>query len=864
MTDPLFEALRREVDLLGRALGQAIRTLSGEPLFALEERIRTLSKSLREGEPPPSEDPVRELSAQDLEGLVRAFSTYFHLVNLAEERHRVRVNRAREAASRPEAPRHESFLALVGELKALGLGVEEARSLLANLRLHLTFTAHPTETRRRTLRHHLAQIEAALERGAEDELIARVALLWSTEELRRRWTTVEDEVRGGLYYLPRTLWDALPRLAQGIVEAIEKHYGVRPEVSLPLSFRSWIGGDRDGNPNVSPEVTAWAQDFARQELLARYRQALEELIRDLSLSDRRVPISSALRRSLERRALPERFPGESYRQFLMGLLRDLEGLDEREWREELRHLEQALQQAGLEVVARQFVQPLRLRAEVFGLNLVLLDFREESRAHHEAVEELFRAGGLGVAYRELSPRERTDFLLRELTSARPLAPVGYLPQSRSLQVALGALKAWKARGAYVVSMTHEAADLLEVFLLAREVGLYRPGRSLPFDVVPLFETLSDLERAPQIVQELLAFPPWVAHLQGRGGMEVMIGYSDSNKDAGMLAASWALYRAQEGIHRVLQAANLPVFFFHGRGTSTARGGGTAGRALASLPGGTLGQRIRITEQGEALADRYAHPELAYRNLEQMLYHFARAVAQEKLGLAPEPRPEWREAMEEAAAVSAQAYRALLATPGFFEFYEQFTPIREIGALNIASRPVYRSGRVREIQDLRAIPWVMSWTQVRLLLPAWYGLKEGLEVLPGSLRREMYLSWPFFASTLEGAALSMAKADLKIAERYVRLVEPELAERFFPRLRAAFEATRALLEETFEGPLLHRHPVLERQIELRNPYVDPISWIQVELLDRYRKSPPASQERRELEAPLMLSLLGIAAGLRNAG
>jgi phosphoenolpyruvate carboxylase len=413
-------------------------------------------------------------------------------------------------------------------------------------------------------------------------------------------------------------------------------------------------------------------------------------------------------------------------------------------------------------------------------------------------------------------------------------------------------------------MTHHPSDLLEVVLLAREVGLYRPGRALPFDAVPLFETLGDLENSPGVVTRLLQNPVFRAHVNGRGGLEVMIGYSDSNKDAGFLAANWALYQAQEAISQAAEAEEVPVYYFHGRGTSTARGGGTAGRAIASLPPGTVGSRMRLTEQGEALADRYSHPDLAYRNLEQMLYHFALASARDLFGQAEVLKPEWREAVEKASKRSTQVYRELLLRPGFFEFYEQFTPIREIGALNIASRPVYRSGRVREIKDLRAIPWVMSWTQVRLLIPGWYGLAEGLEEIPLQLRREMFGQWPFFASTLDSGAIALAKADLGIAREYLRLVKPELAERFFPTLAASFEKTKALLEETFQAELLSKHPVLARQTELRNPYVDPISQVQVELLERYRKTPPEAPERTGLERALMLSLLGIAAGLRNAG
>jgi phosphoenolpyruvate carboxylase len=643
-------------------------------------------------------------------------------------------------------------------------------------------------------------------------------------------------------------------------------------------FRSWIGGDRDGNPNVVPEVTSWAQNYARETALGKFVEDVDGLIRDLSLSDERVAIARELRLALEDQArrlpLPDRFHGEPYRRVGMGLRYRLRSsLGEQpgpgygstaEFVSDLSKAESSLEQLGLGEIARVSVRPMRLKAEAFGLELVSLDLREEARALTEAAAELLKTAGVHEHYGALDPLQKEALLTQELTTARPLAPVGYRPQGKALQTALEALRHWRARGAHVVSMTHHPSDLLEVLLLAREVGLYRPGRALPFDVVPLFETLSDLQNAPEVVARLLDNPIFKAHVQGRGGLEVMIGYSDSNKDAGFLAANWALYQAQEAITATARSRGVQVYYFHGRGTSTARGGGTAGRAIASLPPGTVGSRMRLTEQGEALADRYAHPELAYRNLEQMLYHMALASARDLYGQAEPLRDDWRAAMEQAAQRSTEVYRELLLRPGFFEFYEQFTPIREIGALNIASRPVYRSGRVREIKDLRAIPWVMSWTQVRLLIPSWYGLAEGLQEIPLLLRQEMFRHWPFFATTLDSAAIALSKADLGIAREYLRLVAPSLAERFFPGVASAFEKTKAILQETFQNTLLFKHPVLARQTELRNPYVDPISLVQVELLERYRRTPPEVPERTGLERALMLSLLGIAAGLGNAG
>ena len=890
--DEWFAILRGEVNELGNALGQAIRTLSGDALFAHEEAVRALTKEARRGGAaagPASaarwRDLVGALSLEDAEGLVRAFSVYLHLANTAEERHRMRVNAARDAASVAGAPRRESLLALVGSLKEQGWSYQEAVSLLGSLRLHLTFTAHPTETRRWTVRGHLADIASALDnlrdgaRGARENLQARVALLWGTSELHNARPSVEDEARGGLVYLPTVLWSVVPRLVDEIERAVEAHYGERPTLPPPVVFRSWIGGDRDGNPKVLPPVTAWAQQFARSEVLPLYVSELDRLARVLSLSDQRVKLPETLRLeiadALSGLEIPPTLQNEPFRCLCLGMGQKLRALlanddarpkyqEARDLLGDLKTITSGLGRIGLAGAAATEVRPLSLRAQVFGLDLVTLDLREESRAHGAAVAELMRVGGVCDDYEALDRDAREALLTRELASARPLAPIGHVPTTRALEVALGALRVWRARGAYVVSMTHAPSDLLEVMVLAREVGLYRPETALPFDIVPLFETLADLESGAATVTRLLDNPLFLAHVRGRRGLEVMIGYSDSNKDAGFLAANWALFKAQESITAAARPFDVKVWFFHGRGTSTARGGGSAGRAIASLPPGTVGARLRLTEQGEALADRYSQADLAHRNLEQLLFHLGQAAARDARDDGTALDPAWREALEQASRASATAYRSLFAQPGFFEFYEQLTPIREIGVLQIASRPVYRSGRVREITDLRAIPWVMSWSQVRLPLPAFYGVAEGLATIPLPLRRQLFRAWPFFASTLDSAATALGKGDPEVTRGYLRLCTPELGERFFPLLADAYARARATLEETFESPLLARHPVLARQIELRDPYIDPISQLQIELLARYRAAGADAPERARLERALMMSIIGIAAGLRNAG
>ncbi len=866
---PAFEALKNEVDLLGRVLGEAIQRLSGPGMFEMEEEIRHLAKRLRQD--PGDKDAARAfqarltaLSTQEAEVLVRAFLKFFLLANLAEDRHRQRVNRLRESAATPEAPREESLLALIGELKAMGLGPDEAEEALARLTIHLTFTAHPTEVRRRTVRHHLERLWQHLEKGPDLEAIqAQVEVLWATLELRPERPSVEDEAKGGLAYLHTTLWEAIARFARALDEAFQRHYGRGLKTPrFPFRFRSWIGGDRDGNPNVTPEVTAWVQKYAQERLLERYQEALGDLIRDLSFSKTRVKVPPSLQAAADeyarRHGLSGRFSGEPFRRYLLGLYHELED-DPALLAPSLAHLEASLNDAGLERSARVLVRPERVRAETFGATLCPLDLREESAAHRRAVDEMLEVAGVMRFYAEADDETREAVLTRELLTPRPLLPVGYRPQSRALQLALQALSAWRHRGAYVVSMTKSPADLLEVLALAREVGLFDPRRGAPFDVVPLFETLADLEAAPRVVRKLIENPVFKRHLRARGGLEVMIGYSDSNKDAGFFAANWALFKAQRQVAEVGREAGVPIFFFHGRGTSTARGGGPAGRFLAALPPGSLGTRMRLTEQGEALSEKYAHPELAMRNLEQIFYHFALAT----LSPPPPPKPEWEATMEEAARASVRSYRDLVDDPEFLRFFESLTPIHEIARLKIASRPVWRHGRVEDRKNLRAIPWVMAWTQVRLLVPGWYGVEAGLEAIPKALRREMHRSWPFFRSLLASAAQSLAIADPGVARAYLRLVEKR-HHRFLKTIEAAHTRAIERVEETQGAPLLADQPTLARALKLRNPYVDPLNHLQVELLRRYRNQPEDHPEREGLERALLLSILGIAAGLRNAG
>ena len=899
-----FDALRADVDHLGRALGTVIRELDGERTFALVERVRATTKRMRgddaEDAAAARRDLIEELAGLDgptSQRLLRAFTIYFQLVNLAEEIHRVRVNRLRDAHAGDDAPRPESVAAALTELKSQGWTRAEARRFLESLDVGLTLTAHPTEVKRYTVRLKLERIASAMRHRSEhdlsprgrreldDEIHAEIATLWRTRELVAQKPTVEDEVKSALYYYRRSLLDAVPRLMNDMERGLELAYGPAEEPPLPpvLRFRSWIGGDRDGNPFVTPDVMRSAYRLQADVALGAFLDDVDGLVQRLSQWGERVDLPASFRdalAALERREGPsERFEGEPYRRMLFQVHRFLTRSRERlvhgartegypggsdGYRRDLARLEAALEHAGDRRAARTFVRPALYRARAFGVELAPLDLREHSAVHETAVARLLAHAGVTDDYASYDEARRVRTLMDELRVPRPLAAadaelgdeagraLAFLAVVREVQEEMGAA----ATGSYVVSMTEAASDVLEVLVLAKQAGVRE------IDVTPLFETQADLEAAPEVLRTLFALPEYRRHAERRGVQEVMIGYSDSNKDAGFLSANWALYRAQETIAEVCRREGMPLRLFHGRGTSIGRGGGPAGRAILAQPPGSLGGRMRTTEQGEAMADRYADPDLAHRHLEQVVHAFLLSSARDE---RPHEGPpdEDRAAMEEAARAAAAAYRGLLEAPGFMELYAQVTPIEEISRLHVGSRPARRQGD-RSLASLRAIPWTFSWTQCRANLPGWYGLGSGLEAMGPERSAALYEAWPFFRTVIDFARMSLAKSDLGVLERYFDLVDAPLRESFWPRIADEHRRSVAAVEAAAGRPLRDSDDTLVRGIELRNPYVDPISYLQVELLSRLRALPDDAPERAGVEEAVLVSLLGISAGMRNTG
>lgn len=898
-----FAQLRADVDFLGRVLGSVLIRVEGQAFFERVEHVRSLSKALRAR---PDDTHLRQqltsllagLSVEEAERLLRAFTVYFQLVNAAESIQRVRVNRWREGQATRDMPRKESVAAAVKALKDEGWSKEEVRRFLADLDIQLTLTAHPTEVKRYTIRLKLERIASALRQLSERDLApptrvtiektihAEVMTLWQTREVSAEKPSVLDEVKSALYYFPSSLLDSIPKLMTDMEEALESYFPTdAPGNPTPLppviKFRSWIGGDRDGNPYVSPEVMIEAYRLQQEVAMRQHLADVDLLVQRLSQWQERITLSGQFIHDLAEleaeAGKPTRFDEQPYRQKLFHMNRGLrqaagelsagdEAYDAERYLRDLSLLDTSLQRNQEAGVAEAFVRPVYYRGAAFGFHLAALDIREHSGKHEQAVADLLTYAGVTDDYVALEEEAKIILLEREISSKRPLAPasatlaeetsraLSFLHIFQQMQTRFGLA----ATGSYIVSMTAGVSDVLEVLLLAKQVGLQE------IDPVPLFETVDDLNRAPEVLTRLFEMPAYLAHVQHRGIQEVMIGYSDSNKDAGFVAANWALYQAQEGIAAVCKKHGVRLRLFHGRGTSIGRGGGPAGRAILAQPPGSLGGRMRITEQGEALSERYSDPDLAHRHLEQVAHAFILSSARDARDAAPDVSERYREVMQAAAQKARQHYRNLLEDDAFLDVYHTVTPIEEISRLHIGSRPTRRKG-TRSLDSLRAIPWVFSWTQCRANLPGWYGVGTGFGDLDTALLQEMYANWPFFNTVIDFAQMSLAKADMGVFSSYLTLVPEQLQADFWDTIHSEHQRSVRVVETITGKPLLDNDPTLQRAIELRNPYVDPLSYLQVELLKRLRAGKAqTSREEEKLEYAVLVSLLGISAGMRNTG
>ncbi len=909
--------LSTTIHYLGELLGQVITEQESPEIFNLEERIRLEAKTRRTTSPASPEHlqaadrlvrEVKALTSQAARPVAAAFNLYFDLVNLAEENYRVSLLRKEELENHP-LPIHDSIAAAVAVLKSRGVSRQAMIHLLDTLWIELVLTAHPTEAKRRTILSKLGRIASELHlleqidllprelEASRKSLLAEITALWHTDRSRTTRPRVADEIRTTLYFVDEVFWDVLPLIYADLDAALDQHYpGVQIERPW-LTLASWVGGDRDGNPNVTHTVTAEALRLHRGLAVERHRPAMQELSRRLSLSASRVPPPPELAAWFEsRRPLPahvafleSRYANEPYRLALSLLADDLAQASQDDLITTLLSREPAPTRLRtrdllfpLTIIRRAIPEqlasgpPLKVQRqlEIFGLHATRLDIREDASRLNATLGELLRALGLHPRFETAAQDERTQLLADLLVSPVPeLADQPGVTPGAAETIATFQMIARTRQvygqdllGPVVISMASGPADVLSVLLLARWTGC-----ADCLDIVPLFETLADLEAAPGILQALFELPIYRDHLKTcRHHQMVMLGYSDSNKDGGYLSANWALYQAQERIARVCQEHNVTLTLFHGRGGTVARGGGPANRAIRAQPSGTIQGRFRLTEQGEVISSRYAEPHLAHRHLEQIVSAVLQAsIPQGKAegGAVPDA---WRVALSSMSGEARRKYRQLVyETPGFLDYWRTVTPIDEIQRLQIGSRPASRRLDGDPLLSIRAIPWVFSWMQCRFNLPGWYGLGTGLRAAPLELSalQEMYTAWPFFRSLFDNAEMSLLKADLDIAALYSSLApDQSVAAAIFEDIRIEFDRTHELvLAISGHSQLMDGDLSLQRSITLRNPYIDPLNYIQVEMLRRLRQLPEADEEEAErLRDVLVLTINGIASGLRNTG
>ncbi len=912
-------ALRASVRQLGTLLGEALTRHEGPELLELVEQVRALSRE-------PDDGALHELlsgvDASTAIVLARAFTAYFQLVNVTEQLHRWQ-----ELTTRPEGPLAATTRRISEALEAGSIDRDLITDVLERLEYRPVFTAHPTEATRRSVLGLLRKIAAVTYRaedprgrtsdrsGSERRLAELVDLLWQTDELRIDRPEPTDEARTAIYYLQTLAERVVPDLLAELDRSLASLGVELPDGARPLRFGTWAGGDRDGNPRVTPAVTldvlGLQHDFGLRELV----RGVEELLQELSSSSRMVDISDDLAASLEadREALPITYSTikrlnaqEPYRLKLsyvrVRLLRtrdrlangsahepgrDYAGLDA--LLADLVLVRASLIDNGDRLTADGALLRLIRTAAAMGLGLATLDVREHSEKHHEALAALYdRLGELDPPYGELDRSARIERLSVEMAAARPLTGAGLAGLEGTAETVVDLLSTIRVAldtfgpdvvETYIVSMTHDVDDLFAVVVLAREVGLVDLGSetrpaSARIGFAPLFETVAELEAAGPLLEALLSEPSYRRVVAARGDVqEIMLGYSDSSKDAGIAASQWQIHRAQRALRDVAREHGVVLRLFHGRGGSVGRGGGPTGEAIMSQPYGSLDGPIKITEQGEVISDKYTLAQLGRENLEQALAAVLEASVLHRTSLLPQDVLDgWNATMDRVAGSGQVAYRELVRDPALVPFFVSATPVEELGKMNIGSRPSKRPGGPGGLDDLRAIPWVFGWTQSRMILPGWYGVGSGLAAARedgrGETLREMYGSWSFFRTFLSNVEMTLAKTDLDIAARYVRTLVPsegpDAADALFETIRAEHTRTvEEVLAVTGQDELLAGAPALRATLAIRDAYLEPLHALQVSLLARTRALGEDDPDP-DLQRALLLTINGIAAGLRNTG
>lgn len=886
-TSELTNYLSADVRFLGILLGNVIHEQHGKDAFDLVERVRATAKSRRSGTPGATETLTKLIASLSLDSkriLIKAFSNYFQLINIAEDLQRIRVLRQREMA----LTLAESIEQAINILVSRGVTTQQMKMLLGKIGIRLVLTAHPSEAKRKEVllkMREIARMMAQRERQRmlpreqyklENSLLEEIEELWQTRPTRAERATVADEVDFGTYFVTALIMDVVVDVYHELREVLVKYYPDDDWSDLPalLRYGSWIGGDRDGNPNVTADVSLTTLNTQRELAHQVYIADITTLRDHLTQSSDEVKISDVLRDSVDE-ASAAKYPSEIYRQKLNQILKNLR---ERAYKSsapflyDLQMIDDSLRHHHGLHVANGALHRLIMKVRVFGLHLLTLDVREDSSRHATALDEMFRAYGIADNYLEMPEEDKQALLLAEIKSSRP-----FFPQTPNFsQTTNEVIATWRmiaqAHRDYgkevidnvIASMSQQPSDVLAMLMLAHEVGIQDD-----IDIIPLFETIDDLHASERVMKTLFDNEEYANHLKKRGMyQQIMLGYSDSNKDGGYLASNWGLYTTQNMLARLCEREGVSLELFHGRGGSIGRGGGPTNQSILSQPPDSMKGRIKITEQGEVIAYRYSNPEIARRHL----HHVLHAVLLASAGAANVAgQPAWMAAMDELSETGRVAYRKFVyENEGFLEYWQAATPIDELSNLPISSRPAKR--RAGGFSGLRAIPWVFSWMQSRAIIPSWFGVgtalqrftldhADGLATL-----KQMFKEWPFFKSLIQNVELDVAKADMGIAELYASLVQDEqLRDMIFSQMKAEHTlASDMICQITDQSDLLSSSPVMQRSIDRRNPYVDPLNFIQVALLRELRSLPPGTPEYEATLAAVLFTVNGIAAGMKTTG
>jgi len=891
--------VNQDVRELGTLLGEIITEQTSRGAFDIVERIRTAAIDYRRGEMDDREvihETLDGLSPSEADVVARAFTTYFELINLAEERQRVRE--IREGGH--EGTLDDSVRAAVEELAERDLDAETVERVLDDVLIQPTFTAHPTEARRKTVKAKLRSVSQHLQQmdevrltdpekaDVERDLEAEVTSLWQTPQVRDRRPEVTDEALNVQWYIENVLFEVISEVYDALERAVDDEFDGDVDVPKLYEFRSWAGSDRDGNPFVTPEVTEETLDRQQSVALPLYRDRLKELSGVLSQDASQIDTGERFEERLDshRDRLPgvateaaERYPDEPYRQKLK-LMREsvLRVNDVRsggyespaELLEDIDAIAESLRDNGAESIAEAYVDPLARTVDTFGFTLASLDLRDHREKHTNAIAEAVERDG--IDYADMSEDERVDFLTEAIQQERPVVDIedrdGLSEETERVLRRFEKTAEWQrdygvdAIDTYCISWCEEPSHVLEVLFLADQAGIVDLPGYCGLDIVPLLESKYALDGARRIMGTLFENEVYQQVLEARGGVqEIMLGYSDSNKENGFLAANWSLFRNQRRLANITDDYDVEMRLFHGRGGSISRGGGPMNDAMLALPNETVSGQIKFTEQGETISEKYANRRIAERNLEQMLNAQVRARHNAMEQPSEDLPEEWTDAISTAAEAARVAYVDLLDTDGFVDFFETATPITVIENLNMGSRPASRS-EDRSVEDLRAIPWVFSWTQARCILPGWYGLATGFQAYlddGGDIEtlQEMYDEWLFFQTILDNATLALARSEMEIAEQYAALADEDLQDRIFADIRAEYEDAVEVVQSVTGRESLIKRDWLQENLERRNPYVDPLNLLQVKLLSQ---SHLTDAERRTLR----LTVQGIAAGMKNTG